>query len=101
MAKGYWIAFVTVTDPARYKGYQEHAPAAFAKYDAQFLARGGEAQTLEGAAFERHVVIEFASKAQALACYNSPEYQAARAHRAGACEANIAIVEGLPLADLK
>jgi len=95
MAKGYWIAFVTITDPGAYMGYQHHAPEAFAKYGALFLARGGSATTLEGAAWQRHVVIEFDSKAQALACYNSAEYQSARAHREGACIANIAIVEGL------
>lgn len=94
MTKGYWIAMVTVTDPDRYAGYQAHAPAAFAKYNARFLAQGGDADTLEGQPFERHVVIEFASKEQALACYNSPEYQAARSARNGACEANIAIVTG-------
>ena len=95
MPKGYWIAFVTVTDPTRYAGYQEHAPAAFAKYGASFLARGGTAETLEGEAFQRHVVIEFESKEQALACYHSAEYQSAKAHRDAACVANIAIVEGL------
>jgi len=99
MAKGYWIAFVTVTDPDRYEGYQRHAPAAFAKYNARFLARGGEAETLEGPCFERHVIIEFESKDQARACYNSPEYQQARSHREAACTANIVIVEGLPLDD--
>ena len=97
MPKGYWIAFVTVTDPDAYLGYQEHAPAAFAKFGAKFLVRGGAADTLEGKEWQRHVVIEFESKEQALACYNSPEYQAARAHRATACTANIAIVEGMPL----
>lgn len=100
MAKGYWIAMVTVTDPDRYAGYQHHAPAAFAKYNARFLARGDDAKTLEGAPFERHVVIEFSSKDQALACYASPEYQAARRHRDGACEANIAIIEGLPATNI-
>ncbi len=96
MAKGYWIAFVTVTDPEKYAGYQNHAPAAFAKYKARFLARGGDAETLEGETFQRHVVIEFASKDIALACYHSPEYQNARNHRQAACKANIAIVEGMP-----
>lgn len=95
MPKGYWIAFVTVTDPQAYSGYQRHAPEAFAKYGARFLARGGDFTTLEGDEFQRHVVIEFDSKDQALACYNSPEYQAARTHRSGACNANIVIVEGL------
>ncbi|WP_224813533.1 DUF1330 domain-containing protein [Hasllibacter sp. MH4015] len=95
MPKGYWIASVTITDAARYAGYQRHAPAAFAKYGAKFLARGGDAQTLEGAEFERHVVIEFGSKEDALACYHSAEYRTARDRRAGACEARIVIVEGL------
>ncbi len=99
MTKGYWVAFVTVTDPNRYAGYQKHAPAAFAKYNARFLARGGDAQTLEGEEFQRHVIIEFASKDQALACYKSPEYQAARAHRDAACQANIVIVEGITLTE--
>ena len=96
MPNAYWIAFVTVTDPEKYQGYQAHAPAAFAKYKARFLARGGAAETLEGQGFARHVVIEFDSKDEALACYHSSEYQTARAHRAGACIAEIAIVEGIP-----
>lgn len=95
MAKGYWIAFVTVTDPDAYQGYQNHAPAAFAKYGATFLARGGDAETMEGDPWQRHVVIAFESREQALACYNSLEYQEARARRAHACDANIVIVEGV------
>ena len=95
MPKGYWIAHVTITDPDTYAGYQQHAPAAFAKYRARFLTRGGDATTLEGDHWQRHVIIEFDSKLQALACYNSAEYQSARAHRASACSASIVIVEGL------
>lgn len=96
MAKGYWIAFVTVTDKARYAGYQALAPAAFAEFNARFLVRGGDATSIEGAVHERHVVIEFDSKEQALACYHSKAYQTARAARDAACTATIAIVEGLP-----
>ncbi|MDW3225080.1 MAG: DUF1330 domain-containing protein [Paracoccaceae bacterium] len=96
MSKAYWIAFVTVTDPIAYAGYQQHAPAAFSKFGAEFLVRGGTADTLEGDPWQRHVIISFESKAQALACYNSPEYQAARKHRSGACTAQIVIVDGLP-----
>lgn len=95
MAKGYWIAFVMVTNPERYSGYQDLAPEAFAKYGARFLARGGEATALEGQSWQRHVVIEFDSKTLAEACYHSPEYTAARKRREGACLTNIAIVEGV------
>jgi uncharacterized protein (DUF1330 family) len=98
MTEAYWIAHVTVTDHEAYKGYQAVAPEAFDKYGAVFLARGGKAEALEGAPFERHVVIRFDNYAAALECYNSPEYSAARAKRKGACEAQIVIVEGLETA---
>ncbi|KIC12543.1 hypothetical protein RA19_01280 [Leisingera sp. ANG-M1] len=94
MPKAFWIANVTITDPGRYKGYQAAAPAAFAEFGARFLARG-DAETLEGRPWQRRVVIEFDSLQQARACYESKAYQAARAERAGACEADIAIIEGL------
>lgn len=91
----YWIAHVTVTDPDRYTGYQALAPAAFARFGARFLARGGAAETLEGPVHPRHVVIEFADLATARACYESDEYRAARAARDGAAEVQVVIVEGV------
>lgn len=96
MAKGYWIAFVSVTDPEKYAGYQALAPKAFAKFNARFLVRGGDAHILEGTDWQRHVIIEFDSVEQARACFNSPEYQEARKERENACQADIVIVEGMP-----
>jgi len=93
--KGYWIARVTVTDPDPYKLYAEQAPEAFKKYNARILARGGRAQQMEGEGRPRNVVIEFDSFDDAIACYNSAEYQAARAHRVGHGIAEIVIVEGV------
>ncbi|MFT4014680.1 MAG: DUF1330 domain-containing protein [Paracoccus sp. (in: a-proteobacteria)] len=91
----YWIAHVTILDAKAYAGYQAMAPQAFAKYGAEFLARGGASETLEGPVFQRHVVIRFVDLASARACYHSEEYQQARACRRGACEAHVVIVEGL------
>lgn len=91
----YWIAHVTITDPERYRGYTSLAPQAFEKYGARFLARGGEQETFEGKSFERHVVIEFPDLESARACYLSPEYQAAKEKRDGACVAQICIVAGI------
>lgn len=91
----YWIAHVTVTDPDRYKAYQVRAPAAFARFGGRFLARGGEADVLEGPEQARHVVIEFPDLAAARACYASDEYRAARAARAGAAEVALVIVDGV------
>lgn len=92
--KGYWIANVTVTDPDAYQNYQAIAPEAFRKFGARFLARG-EAETLEGQKWQRRVIIEFDTIEQARACYVSDEYRAARAKRCGACQADIALIEGV------
>lgn len=96
MPKGYWIAHVAVTDPDQYQKYVQATPEAFAKYGARFIARGGRAEEVEGPLDRgRHVVIEFPSYEAAKACFDSPEYQAARAHRLPAGTATITIVEGL------
>ena len=95
MPKAYWIAHVTVTDPENYQKYAEGTAAAFTKYGAKILARGGQYRAFEGADHPRNVVIEFADFATAVACYESPEYQAARQHRLNAGIPNITIVEGV------
>ncbi len=93
----YWIAHVTVTDPAAYAEYQALAPAIFAAHGARFLARGGRSDVLEGPSLTRHVIIEFPSLAAAKACYDSPEYRAASEKRANAAMAHIVIVEGVAM----
>jgi uncharacterized protein (DUF1330 family) len=50
---------------------------------------------MEGTGKARNVVIEFDSYQDAVDCFNSDEYQAARAKRIGAGEADIVIVEGV------
>ena len=95
MAKGYWIAHVTISNPDQYKFYAEAAPEAFKKYGATILARGGKSQQMEGQGRPRNVVIEFPSLQAAIDCYSSPEYQAAKANRKGAGEAEIVLVEGV------
>ena len=94
MAKAYWIAHVEVSDPEAYKAYVAANAAAFAKYGARFLVRAGKHEVAEGASKSRQVVIEFKDYETALACYRSPEYQAAMAKRAGAAVADLVVVEG-------
>ena len=95
MPKGYWIAHVTVSDPDQYKFYAEAAPIAFKKYGATILARGGTSQQMEGEGRPRNVVIEFPSLQAAIDCYNSAEYQSAKAKRKSAGVAEIVLVEGV------
>src|ERR1700733_5414323 len=94
MAKGYWVARVDVSDPAGYQEYVAANAAAFRKYGARFIVRGGRFEAPEGTARARNVILEFADYATALACYQSPEYQAAKALRIGKSVADVIIIEG-------
>ena len=94
MPKAYWIARVDVNDPETYKKYVETGKPAFERYNAKFRARGGRTEALEGKNRARNVLIEFASMEDALACYNSPEYTAARAIRQAVSEGDWILVEG-------
>jgi len=94
MAKGYWIARVDVTDPEGYKGYVAANAAAFSKYGARFIVRGGAFEAPEGTPRARNIVLEFADYATALACYNSPEYAAAKTLRDGRAVADLVVIEG-------
>ena len=79
MAKGYWIGHIDVSNPDGYKAYVAANAEPLRKYGAKFLVRGGPFENPEGSSRSRNVVIEFKDYATALACYNSPEYQAAHA----------------------
>lgn len=94
MAKGYWVGRVSVSDEEAYRRYVEANAAAFSRYGARFLVRGGRYDGVEGESRERNVVIEFPDYAAALECYRSAEYGEAMAHRLGAAVADIVVVEG-------
>lgn len=94
MAKGYWVARVDVADTERYKDYVAANAAAFAKYGARFLVRGGRFENPEGGSRQRNVLIEFPSYQAALECWKSPEYQHALAIRRPISSADVIIVEG-------
>jgi uncharacterized protein (DUF1330 family) len=92
--KGYWIGHVDIFDPEGYQPYQAANGAAFSKFGGRFLVRGGTREVIEGKVRGRTVVLEFPSYQAALACYRSPEYQAAAALRKGKAELDLFIIEG-------
>jgi len=94
MPRGYWIASIDVNDPDAYKAYVTANAAAFRKYGAKFVVRGGQFELREGTSRSRNVVLEFKDYATALACYDSTEYRAASALRQGNSVANLIIIEG-------
>jgi uncharacterized protein (DUF1330 family) len=94
MAKGYWIGRVDVTSDEGYKPYAMGNQAIFKKYGARYVVRAGKFECVEGNARSRNVVIEFPDYATALACYNSPEYQANMKLRQPHSAADIVVIEG-------
>lgn len=94
MPKGYWVAHVDVDDAESYEKYKAANAAPFAEHGARFLVRGGNREPKEGNVRSRTVVIEFPSYAAALACYDSPAYQAAKAVRDPISRGDLLIVEG-------
>ena len=83
MPKGYLVGEIEITNPAGYAEYSRQVPAIVAQYGGRYLARGGEAQVLDGGGgpARRVVVGEFDSPARLVEFYNSPEYQAILPHR--------------------
>ena len=93
MPTALWIAHVEVTDPDAYGHYATLAGPAIAAYGGVFLARGGRYVQLEGRDRARNVAARFPSLEAAVACYNSPEYQNALAHAAGASVRDLVVME--------
>src|ERR1700756_1521150 len=91
----YWVARAKMNDPAEYKKYTDLVPAILAKHGGKVLARGGRYQIMEGPdKFHRFVVVEFPTFEQAVACFQSAEYDAAAAfRRSGAGEVETVIVD--------
>ena len=90
-----WIANVEVTDAEAYGLYAKGAGPAIAAHGGVFLARGGRHVQLEGRDRARNVVARFPSVEAAVACYNSPEYQAAFDHARGASVRDLVVIEEL------
>ena len=94
MPKAYWIVHVTVTDPAAYDLYRAANAGPFQRFGAKFIIRAGAQTVVEGTMRARSVVIEFPSLQAATDCYNSADYQAAKALRLSAAVADICIIDG-------
>ena len=91
----YWIARSRIIDPVAYKKYTDLVPDIIARHGGEVLARGGRFRIMEGPErFHRFIVIEFPTLEQGVACFTSPEYDAAAAfRRQGAGEVETVIVE--------
>lgn len=92
----YWVARAKVNDAAEYKRYTDLVPPIIQKFGGKVMARGGRFKSLEEPQkFDRHIVIEFPTFDDAVACHESVEYQEARKFRLGGVGENeLIIVDG-------
>ncbi|MEL7166930.1 MAG: DUF1330 domain-containing protein [Pseudomonadota bacterium] len=95
MPKGYLIGHVNMHNAEAYKPYAERNNELLPKFGGTFLVRGGQGEVVEGDCPSRHVIIEFPSYEQALAFYNSPEYQENMKIRQANSDGCAIIVEGI------
>lgn len=95
MTKCYLVGNVTITDPARYKEYQDKVPALVALYGGKYLTRAGHLHRVEGdLGIERIVIVEFESLDVARKFYESAEYAPLLKLRRETTQSNVAFVEG-------
>lgn len=85
-----------ITDPAEMETYASLAREARGDHPIKALAFYGPSEALEGPPVDGVVVIEFPDMAAAHAWYDSPAYQAAKAHRLKGADYRVVLVEGLP-----
>ena len=96
MSKGYVVANIRVKDQEKFQQFAGMAGPAIKKYGGKVLARGPEADRLEGDVSGIVMMIEFESKEAANTFYYSEDYQAAKAVREACSDTDFMIIEGVP-----
>lgn len=92
-----YVVFVRdrITDPEEFATYGKMAPPAAEGREMKPLAFYGAVKTLEGAAVDGSVILEFPTMEAAQAWYDSPLYQEAVQHRFKGADYRVFIVEGV------
>ena len=90
------LARAGVFDPIQFKKYTDRIPVMIEQYSGRILFRGAPHETFEGPnRFDRFVLIEFDTVANARRCFELPEsVETAEHRRHGAGENEFTIVDG-------
>jgi len=92
--KAYLVVDARSSDPERMADYRRLAQIAVEAHGGRYLVRGAPYETLEGRwQPQRLVVLEFPSMEAARGFYDSPDYKAARAARAGVSDFDMLLAE--------
>ena len=91
----YFIARITIHDPAAYQTYLDVFYEVFERHDGEVIAVDEAPRPLEGSwDSDRLVLIRFPDEAAARRWYDSPDYQALVRRRQQAASAEIVLVTG-------
>src|SRR5688572_7909038 len=74
----YYVNSYDIDNPEEFQKYPPLAIALIEKYGGEVLASDTEGIAIEGNPRLMNAVVRFPSKERAIACYNDPEYQAAK-----------------------
>lgn len=95
MPKGYLLANVKVTDPAKFDEYRVKVAPMIASFGGRYLVRGGKVQVKENdPGLHRTIILEFPTIEAAEKFYNSPEYAPLIKLRQEGAVTNLALIEG-------
>ena len=96
MPKAYWIsAYHAVHDDTKLAAYAKLALPAVTEAGGKFLARNMAAKAYEAGVLQRTVIVEFESLEKAIACHDSPAYQAALDALGDGVTRDLRVVEGV------
>ncbi|MEM7194212.1 MAG: DUF1330 domain-containing protein [Pseudomonadota bacterium] len=92
---GYWVVRGSaVKDPGALERYADMWAPIAESYGAEVVAGKGQIDIREGNDYPRQLVIRFPSYADAVACYEDPDYQAAKEVAEKAYDRELVIMEG-------
>jgi len=91
---GYFVANYTINNQAEYQKYLAAVGPTLTAHGAERIVVDRDSEMLEGSAGKVTVVLRFATKAAALAWYESPEYRALRHLRTDNVDGVGVIAEG-------
>jgi len=90
------IAQININDRDEYAQYEAGFMEIFSRFKGKMLAVDETPVMLEGSwAYTRTVLIEFPTDKDALAWYESEDYQALATHRFAASKANLVMISGI------
>ena len=93
----YLIAQIDIVDRDGYQAYEAGFMEIFSRYKGTALGVDEQPKLLEGTwPYTRTVLISFPSEEDAMAWYQSDEYQALAQHRFNSSSANIVGIQGFP-----